>query len=446
MSTTSTRSAPSRRSFLGAVVLAPFAGAALSACGTSGPGSSAADAVATEWYLSGDPSETITKNGVAAFNEANPDQTIGLTFFQNDAYKTKIKTAIGAGQAPTIIYGWGGGTLRSYVEAGQVDDLTSWFDANPDVRSRLLESSFGPATVDGKIYALPNETVTPIVFFYNKALFEQVGAQPPQTWDDLLALVPVFNDAGIAPLALGGQSRWTSMMWLEYLYDRIGGPELFTSIYDGEPDAWSAPASLEALGKVQELVAAGGFITGFESITADSNADQALLYTGRAAMMLHGAWTYGSMKADGGDFVSGGSLGWLPFPTVAGGTGDPSNAVGNPGQYMSIFTPAEQTAKDAALKYFADGIMADEVLQAYIDNGNVPIANGIEEKLAASDDAEWLQFIYSTASGAQTFTQSWDQALSPSTAEALLTNIEQLFSRAISPEQFATAMNATLGK
>ncbi|MGQ7297192.1 extracellular solute-binding protein [Quadrisphaera sp. KR29] len=448
MSSTRPTSQASRRQFLSMIALAPVAGYALSACGTSGPGGSGSggDAVATEWYLSGEPSETITTNAVNAFNEANPDKKIGLTFFQNDAYKTKIKTAIGAGQAPTIIYGWGGGTLASYVAAGQVDDLTGWFDQNAAVKDRLFPSSFGPATVDGKLYALPNETVTPIVMYYNEDLFQQVGAEKPTTWDELLALVPVFRDAGVAPLSLGGQSRWTSMMWLEYLFDRIGGAEVFQNIAAGQPDAWSVPAAVDSLTKIQDLVRAGGFVDGFESVTADSNADQALLYTGRAAMMLHGAWCYGAMKNDAPDFVTGGKLGFGAFPTVEGGTGDPSNAVGNPGQYMSIFSRASQEAKDAALAYFADGIMTDDVIQAYIDNGQVPIVTGIEDKLASSEDPEWLDFIFQLASKAAVFTQSWDQALSPSTAEALLTNIEQLFALSIDPQTFITNMNATLGQ
>ena len=32
------------------------------------------------------------------------------------------------------------------------------------------------------------------------------------------------NSKGVAPFSLGGQSRWTNMMWLEFLLDRIGGP------------------------------------------------------------------------------------------------------------------------------------------------------------------------------------------------------------------------------
>ncbi len=114
-------------------------------------------------------------------------------------------------------------------------------------------------------------------------MFEQVGAQPPTTWDDIMALVPKFNDEGIAPFSLGGQSRWTNMMWLEFLFDRIGGPEVFQAAFDGEKDAWSNPAAINALTKMQDLIKADGFIKGFSSITADSNADQALLYTGKAA-------------------------------------------------------------------------------------------------------------------------------------------------------------------
>jgi raffinose/stachyose/melibiose transport system substrate-binding protein len=283
--------AMSRRNFLG-LAAGTAAGMALAGCGSSGPsdktggggGGGAAAGAATYWFLTGPPGEQIRQASVDRFNQANPNAKITSTKFQNDAYKTKIKTAIGAGQAPTIIWGWGGGGLRSYVQASQVEDLTSWFSENTAVKDRLFPSSFGAATIDGKIYAMPAETVQPIVLFYNKQVFDKVGAQPPQSWGDIMSLVPKFNDAGVAPISLGGQSRWTNMMWLEFLFDRIGGPEVFQAVFDGEKDAWSNPASIEGLTKAQELVKANGFVKGFSSITADSNADQALLYTGKAAM------------------------------------------------------------------------------------------------------------------------------------------------------------------
>ncbi|WP_432503154.1 extracellular solute-binding protein [Kineococcus arenarius] len=435
-----------RRSLLAAALGAPLTATALTACGgSSGPGQ-AAEGGASIWYLTGEPKESIRDAYVEAFNESS-EGDLAHTAFENDAYKSKIRTAVGANQAPTIIYGWGGGGMRDFARAGQIEDLTDWLAENPEVKDRLLDTTWPAATVDGRIYAMPNETVQPIVLFYNKRLFEQVGAQPPQTWDDVMALTGTFNAAGIAPISLAGQSRWTTMMWLEFLFDRVGGPEVFQAIYDGEPEAWSNPDAIKALTMAQDLVRADGFITGFNSVVADQNADQALLYTDKAAMMLHGTWTYGSMKADGGDFVTGGHLGYANFPAVAGGKGDPSNSVGNPAQYFYLSSSATDEQKELAKTFFAEGLMTDEVVTAFItDAGEVPVVKGVEDQLGQAADPEWMEFVYGTVSDAAFFGQSWDQALSPTAAEELLTNIEQLFQLSITPEEFAANMNAVLGQ
>lgn len=434
----------SRRDFL-SLTAGTGVGMTLAACGSSGPTGGGAGGT-PYWYLTGAPGEQIRTNTVKRFNKANPDSQIEPTAFENDAYKTKIRTAIGAGQAPAIIWGWGGGSLRDWVKAGKIEDLTDWFAQNTAVKDRLFPSSFGPATIDGKIYAMPAETVEPIVLFYDKRAFDRIGAEPPQSWDDIMSLVPRFNAKGIAPFSLGGQSRWTTMMWLEFLFDRIGGPEVFQAVFDGEQGAWSHPAAIQALTKAQELVRAGGFIKGFNSVTADTNADQALLYTGRAAMMLHGTWTYGSMAAEGGDFVSGGNLGYLNFPPVEGGKGDPSNTVGNAGQYLSISAKATAEQKETAKKFFTTAVLSEEEITEWLDTGGVPIVNGSQDKISKSKDPEFLTFIYQTASRAKVFGQSWDQALSPSAAEALLSNIAKLFQLSITPRQYADSMNQVIGR
>ncbi|NUR08664.1 MAG: extracellular solute-binding protein [Nocardioidaceae bacterium] len=425
---------------------------ALSACSSSGPSQTGAGGGTggsgkggtSYWFLTGQPQQGIREDTVNRFNKANAKTQIKFTEFQNDAFKQKIKTAIGAGQGPTLIWGWGGGGLKSYVDADQVVEMTSFFDENPDVKDKIFPSAFGAATVNGKLYAMPIETTTPIVFYWNKKLFDQIGAEPPQSWGDILDLVPKFNAKGIAPFSLGGQSRWTSMMWLEFLFDRIGGPEVFQNIFDGQADAWKQPAALKALAETQKLVNADGFVKGFSSITADSNADQALLYTGKAAMMVHGAWTYGSMKADGGDFVTGGDLGYMNFPPVDGGSGDPDDTVGNPGQYVSISSKASKEQQDVAKKFLATTMLDDTEVKKWIDSGNIPVVKSAGDQLSSvtdKNDAAWLSFVYDTASKAPTFAQSWDQALPPTAAETLLDNIAKLFQLSISPDQFADNMN-----
>lgn len=416
----------------------------LAACGSSGPANVSADSP-TMWGLTGG-NQANTQKSIDAWNAAHPDQAIKLDFFANDAFKTKVRTAVGAGEGPTFIYGWGGGVLKSYVDAGQVADLTEFVKENPAVKDRYLPSILKNGELDGKTYALPNNNVQPVVLYYNKEVFDKIGAQPPKTWDELMALVPKFKAAGVAPFSLGGQSKWPDLMWLEYLVDRIGGPEVFNNIAANKPGAWSDPAVVEALTKIQQLVDAGGFINGFSSIAADSNADQALLYTGKAAMVLHGGWIYQTMKKDSPDFAKNGKLGYTTFPTVAGGKGDPTNIVGNPSNFWSISSKATETQKKAALDYVKSGMFTEADTQTLIDSGAVPVINGIESKLAASPDKDFLTYVYGLAKNAPNFQLSWDQALSPAQGDAMLSNLDQIFLKKVTPEQFVATMNATIGK
>ncbi|GAA0581189.1 extracellular solute-binding protein [Paractinoplanes ferrugineus] len=440
----------SRRNFLGLTAGAAGA-AALAACGSSGPSdkggssSSGGKAVATYWSLSGVPGEPIRQAAIDRFNKANSDGKITPFFYQNDAYKQKIKTAIGAGQGPTMIWGWGGGTLKEYVKSGQVEDLTSWLSQNAAVKDKILPSSFGAGTVDGKVYALPVETVQPIVLFYNKKVFDQVGVKPPTSYNEMVALIPQFKAKGIAPFSLAGQSRWTNMMWLEFMLDRNAGSEVFNNVFAGKPNAWSDPAVLDMLTKIQSLVDQGAFQKGFSSTTADSNADQALLYTGKAAMMVHGSWSYGIQKDKGGNFVKDGGLGWMNFPPIEGGKGDPSNTVGNPGQYLSISSKATPEAKAAAQKFFSTTLVDDDEKAGWVKSGGVPVLKGADS-LFTGDDAQFLKDMASIAQNAKSFAQSWDQALSPVAAETLLNNIAKLFQKQISPQAWVDSMNGVIGK
>ncbi|MGZ4662333.1 MAG: extracellular solute-binding protein [Arthrobacter sp.] len=397
------------------------------------------------WGLTGG-NQPVLQKSVDAWNSAHPDESIKLDFFANDAYKTKVRTAVGAGQGPTFIYGWGGGVLKSYVDAGQVADLTDFVKENPDVKSRYLPSVLKNGEINGKTYALPNNNVQPVVLYFNKDVFAKIGAQPPKTWDELMALVPKFKAAGVAPFSLGGQSKWPDLMWLEYLVERIGGPEVFANIAANKPNAWSDPAVADALTKIQQLVDAGGFINGFSSVAADSNADQALLYTGKAAMVLQGGWIYQGMKKDAADFVKSGKLGYTTFPTVSGGKGDPADVVGNPSNFWSISSKATDSQKKAALEYVKSGMFTEADTQTLIASGAVPVINGIDSKLAASPDKDFLTYVYGMAKNAPSFTLSWDQALSPAQGDAMLSNLDQIFLKKVTPEQFVTTMNATIGK
>jgi len=409
---------------------------------SSGPAAGGAGAGAALWGLTGGDQDNVLAPSLADWNKANPASEVKGSFFANDAYKTKIRTAVGAGSAPTIIYGWAGGTLKSYVKANKVVDLT---DAVASAKDKYLPSVFDQGVVDGKTYAVPMNAVTPIMFYYNKTVLAKAGVAVPKNWDDIIAAIPKLKAIGVAPFSLAGGSKWPELMWEEYLVDRVAGPAAFDDVMAGKKDAWNNPGIIKANKMIQQLVDAGGFVDGFSSVTADSNADVALLYTGKAAMMLQGAWVYSTFVSQAAPFVKNG-LGYTTFPAVDGGQGDPADIVGNPSGYFSVSAAASKEQQKAAIDYLTKGIFDDAYTQRMLDSNQVPPIVGIEGKISANKDSEFASTVYDLTKSAPNFQMSWDQALPAVPATALLANLDLLFTKKISSAEFSVNMNKTIGQ
>lgn len=392
------------------------------------------------WALTGG-AEQAFRDSFTEWNNANGDTKVSSEFFANDAYKEKIRTAVGSGNAPTLIYNWSGGTLKEYVQNEKVVDLT---ESTKVLQNRLLPSVLASGKVDGKVYAVPNNNAQPVVLFTNKDVMSKAGlSKAPTTFDELLSAVEKLKAAGVkTPIALAGQSVWPELMWLEYLADRVGGPELFGKIKAGDASAWSDPAMLKALDMISQLVKAGAFGDRYGSVTADSGADVALIHQNQAGMLLQGAWVYGSFLTDNPDFVKAGKLGYADFPSVSGGKGDENNIVGNPANFWSISANASEAQRTAALKYLNESLFNDTYVKSLIDGGNVPVTKDAESKLAESDQKDFLTFAYGMVKDAPNFELSWDQALTSSQSQTLLTNLSKLFLGQATPQQFAAAMKA----
>jgi raffinose/stachyose/melibiose transport system substrate-binding protein len=412
--------------------------------GTTAPAAEIQPEGATMWALSQAPANVAFEDSIERWNAGHADEAIAVEFFAGEDLKTKLRTSIGAGAGPTFIYSWGGGILESYVEAGEIEDLTPYIAANPVLQERYPESIGANGVIDGKTYALPNSHTQPVLLYYNKALFDEAGVEPPESWEDLMELVTVFKGMGIAPISLAGQSRWPELMYLSYLVDRIGGPDVFDNIVANQPDAWSDPAVQEALDKIKELVDAGAFIDGFATVAADTRADQALLYTGRAAMLLHMASAYGGIKTDSPDFIADGKLGFATFPSIPNGKGDAANLVGTPAMMWTVSSKATDGQKKTAIDYLVNGLFDEAYVQKLVDQGAVPAVVGVESQLEASPDADFQTSVYAMVQEAPHFQLAWDQALSPEQAEALLTNLSLVFLGEQTGAEFIAAMNATI--
>lgn len=425
-----------RRGFLAAGGAASLA-LAFSGCSFGTGESSGGGSGVIVWDISTGREQELMQEVANRFSSQEGNASVTMQFFQNDPYKNKLRTSISSGNPPDLFYGWGGGTLKSYVEAGEAHALPS--SVNTD---RYFSSVMEAVSFEGEVYGVPKGGTAPKVFYYNKQLFEEYGLSVPGTWSELMDIVGTLQGEGVVPIALAGQNLWTNQMYLEYLVNRIGGLAPFQGVVNGESDAWSDPAFIEANTMIQNLVSAGAFSEGFAALNADTGQDHQLLYSGEAAMLLQGAWIYPDILSDAPEFVNSGDLGWFNFPEVEGGGGDPEAIVGNLTNFYTI--PEDANNKDSAAAFLDEAVMNDFMVQGMLDIGLVPPVNGIEDTIEGVDDSEWLLYIYGLARNAPYFDLSWDQALSPKAGQELLTNIGRIFSNEISPEQFSQNMNQAM--
>lgn len=414
--------------------------AVTAACGTAGPQEAGGGAELRLWTLQNEGINTVQQAAVDSFNGAGGPQ-IELTTYLNDPYKSALQTAIGSPNGPDIFYNWGGGNLKGYVDAGQVADLTGALDANPEVKQTFIPQVLETGTIDGKVTGIPMQGVQPLSFFYNSDAFAEAGiTEFPTTWTGFLEAVDQLKAAGIQPIALAGAQTWTSMMYPEYFLDRIGGPEKFRAIADGEPGAWQDPAVIESMRMVQDLVDREAFGTNFTAVDYDNQASQALLTSGRAGMELMGSWQVTSLNDNFPDFLEQDKLGWAPFPAVEGGAGDPRNVIGNPSNYYSV--SAGSANVEAATEFLMNEMTSPEYVQGMLEKGQVPGLTGIEDQVGSTGPfADFNTYTYEQTKAAPTFVQSWDQALPAAEAQTMLTNLSKVFTKEFTPEQFADAMD-----
>src|SRR5579883_3297072 len=361
----------SRRTFLevtgGAALTTTLAGCfGVGSSQSTGTGSSTS--VIEVWDIRTGNEQKVVQAAAAAYNSLGKAAKVHVDFFENDPYKQKLQVAMGAKNPPDVFFGWGGGILKSYIDAGDVYDLTSALNADPSWKNKYLPAVMSGVTFDGKIYGVPNSGIQPVLFFYNKPIFDQYHLTPPQTWGELLQLISTLKQHNIIPIALAGGSQWPYLMYEEYLVDRYGGPGAFDAVLANQPGAWSQDAFIKTNTAIQDLVNMGAFGSSYASVSADTNQDAALLYTGKAAMMLQGNWNFSVIQTNNPQFIQSGKLGWFPFPAVEGGTGDPTNVAGNPCNYYSISKASK--SPQSCITYLKSAVLGPDDVKKLIAMGD----------------------------------------------------------------------------
>ncbi|MFF3306446.1 ABC transporter substrate-binding protein [Streptomyces sp. NPDC002952] len=408
----------------------------LSACG-DGDSTSSSDGGKIHVLVYGDATNKVEKQLVADFNKTSKVKAV-LDTIPGADYQQKLQTIISTPQAPDVFFNWGGGSIQPFVKADLLLPLDDMIKDDPDLKAKFLPSVFNTAVIDGKSYGIPMRGTQPVLLFSNKKVLSEAGVEQPKTWDELLAAVKKLKAADVTPIALGGGDQWPTLMWFEYLYDRVAGPELFKKALDGDKDAWASADSKKALSMLKELIDAGAFGTNFDSVKFTDGGSPALLAGGKAGFELMGSWEYSTQQDANKEFAEK-NLGYSAFPSIDGTKGDPANLVGNTNNFYSVL---KKTKHPEAVAEFMKLMYSDGFVKKQLSIGNLPTTTNTEKFLDTAASPEYSRYQFDLVKKAPSFQLSWDQAYPPAAITPIHQAVQQFFNGQLDADGFIKAMQA----
>jgi raffinose/stachyose/melibiose transport system substrate-binding protein len=342
-------------------------------------------------------------------------------------YETKIKTAIAANEAPDIFFTWGGGFSAPFVRAGKVLPLDDYL--NDGTRNRLLQGSLTNFSYGGKVYALPTSLAIGVLFC-NRSLFAKYGAKIPETYQELIDAVTIFNDNGIQPIIVGEKDLWTGMFWYDVLALRTAGARLCHKALTKKA-SFDRPEFTDAAAKLAELIQLNSF--GAQALELTQEESIEMFVQGKAAMFFNGTWVSASLEKLGSSVK--GKVVAKRFPLVEGGKGTATEFLGGPSDsFMVSANTKHQKEAVQAVKYICEEMSK----QSYINGFGLPLW-----KVSIGDTSKINPLIIEQAKmvkNATSFVTWWDVFLQGSDASIHKSLVQKLFTGTITPKRYSLEM------
>jgi len=413
----------SRIMAIGAVGIA--AAVALTACssggsGTGGSSKSSGAAFSTDgkgktitvWSMNGD----LPDNVIKAINTEFTKETgakVKVQTQQWDGIVTKVTTALSSNNVPDLI-DVGNTQITGYAATGGLLDITP-------LKSKLAQGQtwlgglVDPATVDGKLYGVP-ELAGARTVIYNKQIWSAAGiTTEPKTYEEFTADLDKIkaqhaSDPNFAAFYLPGQYWYDGLQWV---WDAGG------KIVSGKEGSWKGElSSSEAIQGLNDFKTFQNTYStkASQTLNTDKPDQDQYFADGHAATIEGNAWETGSITTDNKKLTAD-DLGTFAFPGKSGQT-QPVDLGGS-----DWAVPAKSKNQGLALTW-AKIAASPDIQKLVAAAGIIPIST--EAVDAASSSLTPQQIGAFTAAKNSTATPSavnWSTVESDKTMETLFSSI-----------------------
>jgi raffinose/stachyose/melibiose transport system substrate-binding protein len=332
------------------------------------------------------PDMAPRKQVVTDFTAKNPDVTMDWRALPSNIQWDRVaRTTILSGEQVDLV-NINGQFIRAWVRDGLLDDLS----AHSQLQNAFgrVDSSFLTAQSDDPkhTFALPLTHASPVhvtAFFYNKALLDKAGLQPPKTLDDLQAMVQPLKALGAVPLVHpSGDIGWNPLLvcWIQPMLVNNQPMEFTLRTLKGEV-SYNGPEWIKTFETIASLTKAGVLGAGSGALSVD--AAYQLFNQGKAAMLYTGSWSLPALAG-----ASGVDLHATGLPLV--GTAQKAQPIV---AFNGYAIAAGSKYKDAALRwlnYAADPAVDAQLVDTLQAFSPMPASNsGIKDPIAR-EVAPWF--------------------------------------------------------
>jgi ABC-type glycerol-3-phosphate transport system substrate-binding protein len=172
------------------------------------------------WMLAGRDQSTILKAMIDDTFTPKTGIKVNLKLVAADA----IMPAVVAGTGPDMVLTMAQGEIINYAIRKAVVDISK-FSGYGDLIKELDKSVITPFVFQGGVYGLP-ETQYFHVMYYRKDILEELNIELPDTWDDLINILPIIQknnmNVGIPSVATNVQADIDFSNFLAHLFQRGG--------------------------------------------------------------------------------------------------------------------------------------------------------------------------------------------------------------------------------
>jgi raffinose/stachyose/melibiose transport system substrate-binding protein len=302
------------------------------------------------------------------FEETHPGVTVE---FENRGFEEIRQTApmiLNSDEVPDVMeYNKGNATAGFLSQQGLLTDLTDvavergWdqiLSPGLQTTSRYENGVMG----SGAWYGVTNYGEF-VMIYYNKDMFAEYGVEVPTTLDEFEAVMDVFVQAGIIPMALGATEYPAQHVFYELVLsqadrDFIDAFELYTADVD-----FHGPEFTYGAQKIVDWVDKGYIDSNATGMAAE---DMGVAFmNGEYPIMMSGSWWYGRLMNEITDFE------WSTFLMP----GNTFNA-GSGGNLWIV----PQNAKNKELAYdFIDITLSPEIQSILGNAGGIPVNADLDQ-------------------------------------------------------------------